>query len=606
MSPTLENGWVNWDDPGYVVNNALVHSLSWDAIVDMFTTLQVQGAYHPLTLLSWAVDYSIAGPNPQFFHAVNLILHLANTALVFWFIYLLCGRAKIAALTALLFGIHPMHLGPVAWISSRKDLLCAFFYLASLITYLKFLKNDDGRRRLFALCLVSFLFALLSKGVAMTLPVAMLAIDYWFKREQWGRRLLEKTPFFVLSIIFGIVAVAGQQSGKAMEDFQAINYFEAFFAGFYGLAVYFIKTLIPFQLSAFHPYPVLSEQSQPWYFYSAILPVLVLFYFCFRFRKGFPALIFGVMLFLIVIAPVLQFLPIGEAIIAERYTYLSYVGLFFVLVVGGARVLEKIPAGKKGVRKVVCLAIIVYLGIISIVTFQRGAVWQNGETLWTDVIEKYPTHYFSYRGRASWFTEQGNTDQAIADYSESIRLNPDFYEGYNNRGFLYLQAKKYDLALADFGQSITIKPDFVFGYANRGLVYFTAKQYQKALDDFEQAVELAPGTAANYANRGLAHQRLENLQQALFDFNRAIELDPKQPIYYKDRGFLFGVMNQHVKALADFGQAIELNPGYAEAYYWRSIGYFDLKQFDLAQKDALRARELGYPVGDEYLNSLRF
>ena len=334
MLPTLNNGWVNWDDPGYILGNPLVHSLTPGAVADMFTTLQVQGAYHPLTLLSWAWDYSFSGSQPQIYHLTNLFFHLANVALVFFMIYLLCGRFEVAGFTALLFGIHPMHLEAVAWISSRKDLLYAFFFLLGLVTYLKYLNHETHRRLFYGLCFLSFLFSLLAKGVAVTFPFVLFTIDFLIKRREWSKQLLEKVPFIALSLIFAIVAVLAQQAGQAMEKFHAINYSQSVFVGFYGIILYSIKALVPFQLSAFHPYSAFPGETLPWYFYGAILPVLLLLYLCVRFGKQRPMVVFGIAFFLITIAPVLQFLPIGEAIIAERFTYLAYIGLFFSLAIG--------------------------------------------------------------------------------------------------------------------------------------------------------------------------------------------------------------------------------------------------------------------------------
>ncbi len=605
MLPTLDNGWVNWDDPGYVLNNPLVHSFTLDTVQDMFATLQIQGAYHPLTLLSWALDYSHSGSQPLVYHLTNLFFHLANVALVFWFIYIVCGSVQVAVLTALLFGIHPMHLEAVAWISSRKDLLYAFFFLLGLITYLKYLNREINRWRPYLLCMLFFLFSLLAKGVAITFPFVLLAIDFYKKRQEWRKQILEKAPFIALSIAFGILAIVAQQSGKAMEDVLAIAYSQSFFSGFYGLIIYTIKAFVPFQLSAFHPYPFLPGTALPWYFYVAPILVLLTAYLGIRFRNRFRTTVFGLTFFVITIAPVLQFLPFGEAIIAERFTYLSYIGLFFLLAAGVMYFKNKKNDIAMRYGNVVYVAFWVYVSLLSVATFQHSEVWQNGETLWTDVINKYPTNFRGFRGRASYFLEKGDHDRALADYSECIRLNPGFYEAYNNRGFIYLKSSKYDLSLNDFNKALELRNDFYASYINRGLLFFTTRRYGNAIGDFTQAIKLDSTFAGNYHNRGLSRQRLEKLQLAHADYNKAIELAPQNALFYKDRGFLYGLLSKYDKALADFNRAIELYPGYAEAYYWRSIGYYDLKRYDSALQDALQARKLGYSVEEEYIKSLQ-
>jgi tetratricopeptide (TPR) repeat protein len=605
LLPNLNNGWVNWDDPDYVLNNALIRPLSVDNVKTIFTALQYQGNYHPLTLLSYAADYAIGGFEPRVYHATNVLWHLANVALVFWLIYLLCGRMEVAGLTALLFGIHPMHLESVAWVSSRKDVLYGFFFLLGLVAYLHHLKSKPGRKPFYWMCMLLFLLSLLCKGMAVTFPLVLLAIDYLKERLGWRRLILEKVHFLVLSLAFGILAVVAQQQGAALEEVREVAYSDSFFVASYGTLVYLIKALIPFQLSAFHPYPALVGQPLPWYFYGAALPVLLLVFLCVRFQHRCRLGVFGLAFFVMAIAPVLQFLPVGQAVIAERYTYLAYIGLFFPLAVAVVHLIGIGIDAAAQHRHAVFAALLIYVGLLGAMTFQRSGKWENGETLWTDVIEKYPSDFFAYGTRASYYMEKGDHEKALADYDECLRLNPGFYEAFNNRGLIYTGMRKYDLALADFDKSLKLKDDYSYSYTNRGLVYLNTKRYENALADLNQAIALNPDFTNNYYNLGLVHQRLENLPLALENYNKAIGLDPQQPMFYKDRGFLFGFLNQYDKALADFSQAIELDPSYAEAYYWRSIGFFDLKRYDLALQDALQARHLGYRVEDDYIKSLQ-
>ncbi|ETW97405.1 MAG: hypothetical protein ETSY1_22875 [Candidatus Entotheonella factor] len=226
MWPTLGNGWTNWDDQFYVLHNPLIRDISIDRIKTIFLTLQVQGIYHPLTLVSYALDYALSGLEPATYHATNLILHILNVGLVFWFIYLLVGSTHIATVTAILFGIHPMHLESVAWISARKDVLYALFFISGLIVYLYYLQSYKRKLGLYLLCFLMFLLSLLSKGMAVTFPLLLLCIDFLLKRRLKGVVIWEEVPFLLLSAGFGIIAIIAEQVGAALVALNQYNYGE--------------------------------------------------------------------------------------------------------------------------------------------------------------------------------------------------------------------------------------------------------------------------------------------------------------------------------------------------------------------------------------------
>lgn len=276
MAPNINNGWVNWDDENFILNNPLVEHITSENVKKVFTTLENNGGYTPLVVLSWSLDYSADGFNAQVFHTTNILLHLINVSLVFILILSLTQRIELAVIVALLFGIHPMQLEAVAWITSRKDLLYGLFYLAGLITYLKYLKNENGhRRKLYLLCLLFFAGSLLSKGMAVTFPVTLLIIDQFMKRKNLRLLIIEKIPFLVLSIIVGLIAVSAQQQGGAIGEMENISFVDSFFVACYGLVVYVFKAIIPMNLSSYHPYPYALGESLPFYFYGALIPAIM-------------------------------------------------------------------------------------------------------------------------------------------------------------------------------------------------------------------------------------------------------------------------------------------------------------------------------------------
>src|SRR6266571_3392951 len=254
FSPSLDNGFTNWDDPGYVLENYSIRDLSQKNVANVFTSY-LQGNYHPLTVLSYAVEYKFFQLDPKIYHITNLLLHVLNTTFVFWLIRLLTGRLETAAITAVLFGIHPLHVESVAWISERKDVLFSLFYLGSLISYVLSLTKVQDRVRYLIMSLVLFILSLLSKGVAVTLPLVLLLIDYYFKRTFTKKIFIEKIPFFLLSIGFGVIAILAQKSEGAIQTMTTYPFYDRLLIASYGIVTYLFKIFVPQQLSAFYPYP---------------------------------------------------------------------------------------------------------------------------------------------------------------------------------------------------------------------------------------------------------------------------------------------------------------------------------------------------------------
>ncbi|MCD4729781.1 MAG: hypothetical protein K8R74_04210, partial [Bacteroidales bacterium] len=255
--PLHQNGFlISWDDNRYIIDNPHIKDLNLNSITQSFTIFY-DGHYHPLTLISLAIDYHLYDLNPMGYHVTNLILHLINTFLVFWLVFLLFEKKDriIPLVTALLFGISTMHVESIAWASERKNLLYATFFLLSLIAYLRYLKTNRTWFYLFALGL--FVCSLLSKVMAIPLSITLFLVDYFLNRNLLSRKVwLEKIPFLLVAIIFGVIAIIAQKSSwgddLSQEQYSFIE--RILFSGF-AFITYILKLLIPYKLSGFYPYP---------------------------------------------------------------------------------------------------------------------------------------------------------------------------------------------------------------------------------------------------------------------------------------------------------------------------------------------------------------
>lgn len=573
LFPNIGNGWVNWDDENYIVNNTMVHGFSMKRLIAIFKTPQVMGNYHPLTLLTYAIEYEFAGDNASVFHTTNIVLHLINVVIVFLLVFKLTGKYQIAFFVSLLFGIHPMHLESVAWISSRKDMLFSLFLLLGFLTYLKYIQRKNIG--FYLLTLAMFCLSVLSKGMAIIFPPILVLIDVLYQRKFQKNIILEKIPFFLIAIAFTFIGITAQQSGGAMNELTDVVTLQNIFIGTYGFAIYIIKLFIPFQLSAFHPYPFVDMNEMPFYFYISILIVPVFVYLLIRTYKKQAIIFFGLLFYVISIAPVLQILPFGKALFAERYTYISYIGLLLALVVfiynGSVSFGKKYPTIKKLLLQGIFFSIIIF----AYITYTRSAVWKNSDSLWTDVIDKYPDDYFAYGNRAN---AEPNSIIAIEDYNKCIELNPAFFEAYNNRGLKFLKLKEYQSAVNDFNAALQINPDYPKSYVNLGLCYTNLNKFDNAFDAFNRAITLDAKSALSYFNRGALYNKTNQMQKAVIDFSNAIKLNSNIHQFYEERGRAYFQLNEYKKALADFNTALLINPDSKTALEQRSLLMLNMKE----------------------------
>lgn len=615
--PSLKNGFTNWDDNVYVAENSLIKSTSSDNIVEIFSFESiVSNNYHPLTILSLAIDYAKSGYNPHTYHFTNLLFHLLNTALVFWFVFLLTHKRIVpTAFVAFFFALHPMHVESVAWISERKDVLYVFFLMASLIAYYKYVQATSTTKTvlLYSISFLLFYLSILSKAMAVVLPLLLLLIDYYIARAWTKKVFLEKIPFFILSIIYGVLASNVQQG--AIADIDTFTGLQRLSFASYGLVNYILKLVVPINLSCFYPYPSLINGHLPVVFY--IVPFIALLFigliiYSFKKHKAFA---FGASFFIISLALVLQFISVGQVIMADRYSYLSYIGILFSLGVGLDSLLLIDNIRLKVIKKMT-IPVVIVLGLISIkLTSERIKVWKNSDTLWSDAIEKYPSSE-SFRNRGSYLVNkiaydkgtknvsENEYDRALQDFTISIKMNPDNAKVYINRANIYGLKQQFNLALNDYSKAIELDKTDYQTFFNRGITYSLMKQYKNAATDYSTTLEMKPDFIDAKRNRAYVYADDGNFEQAITELNQLIEREPQNADYYFYRGYSYYKTGQLKLALTDNSEAIKYKPTYSAAYFNRSVINKALNNFKDAKNDAIQAQQLGYSVDKNYINEL--
>ncbi len=578
FSGSLNNDFItNWDDKGYIIDNEYVKDLSLEGIVNIFANYDYSN-YHPITILTYALEYKMFGLNPKAYHISNLLLHLLNIILVYFFVSLLCKKRVIALVTALLFAIHPMHVESIAWISERKDLLYALFFIGALISYLFYLKKPKSYKYLI-LTFVLFALSLMSKSAAVIFPVALFAVDYYYKRKIRLNNLLEKLPFFILSGIFGYINIIAQKAGGAIDTAPIYGFFDKIFLVSYSIVFYIIKLFIPGDLSALHYYPDKVGGLFPLEYYIAPILLILIIWAIYKNRLYKREIIFGTLFFIITIGLTIQIIPFGQAIVSERYTYIPYIGLFFIIGLIYNNILETKNYSIKKLIPYVSLSIIGAVIILSVLTIERNKVWKNGNILFTDVINKYPDKAYGYYNRAAYKLHKNDLKGAISDFNKAIDAYPNYFDAYINRGVTKQKANQYSEAIIDFNKAETIIPNHPNIYLNRGGSKFSLKNYDGAIRDFTIAISLNPEETKAYFNRGLVYSQLNNLDAAIEDFNKASSLNPKFANACHNCGIAKYKLKQYKEAIIEFNKTIKINPNFAEAYHNRGTAKCGINKY---------------------------
>ena len=597
----------SWDDNIYVIDNPDVKALHGDSLGSTLKNLftgYVTGNYHPLTMLSYSIEYGMFKLNPTPYHFTNLLFHLLNIVLVFYLIWLLTKQQWTAFITALLFAIHPMHVESVAWISERKDVLYAFFYLAALCMYVKYLKEEKKKRQHYFLVLILFIASVLSKGMAVSFPIVLFIIDYFQGRKFDRQSLLEKVPFLLVSGIFGYVAILAQRSANATDDLSmlTVNLGDKILFACYGIVMYLWKLIAPIHLSPHYPLPDKQGGALPTLFYLSPLIVLAIAFVIYKSKRYGKDVLFGFGFFLITVMLVLQLLPVGNIILAERYSYLPYIGIFFIV----ARLVNKTIENKSGKynswRTPSIAALVIFTVFCFYTTTQRCKIWENDFTMWSDAIEEFNNNSFAYNSRGDAYFFSNQYENAIVDYNRAIELKNN--HPYYNRGQAYYKLKKYDEALKDFSKTVELNPAFARGYSMRAILYTDANKFDEALSDYSKALQYQPDNSIAYHNRGILYKKNNKFPEALENFNSAIQINSNYAEAYNNRAIVYRNLQKNDEALKDFNKAIELQPDFARPYYYRGMLFYDSGNKQKACEDIQKAASLGFQSAVESLNKL--
>lgn len=620
FAASVSNDFVFFDDDKAILYNKALLNPSFSA----FFTGQNLGMYAPLSWIAYWVGHSISGTEAWGYHLLALLLHALNAVLVFALLKTLSGKAWPGFFAAVLFAVHPIQVEAVSWAAALSTVLFSTFYLLSLIAYLRW-KLNSGAVWL-GLSLLAFLAACFSKSAAVTLPLVLLAMDYYLQRQSPSKSntntggLLSKVPFFAFALLFGLYTFSTRaQEGHDIDATSAAYSFaDRFFMVCQTLLFYPFKMLVPLGFSISYPF-VKMDGAWGWDYYAAPLVLAVLGYLVWKYWRNNPDALLGLALYLLPLSIMLPFRTVGTfELRSDRYVYLSCVGLFFI----AGLFVEKL---KPLVRNALLIGITALFGFLA---FKQTSVWEDGVRLFRNCTEKTPESSLCQCNLAYNQLISNNFEASAMHYSEALYYDPNVVEAYNGRGQAYFHLQKYPEALVDFtkaiqggivtpklflnrgkclvilnrasealpdlNRSIELEPAAAETYYFRGVVFEKAGDIDRAVEDYGRALELNPNYVEALVNRGLLHVKALKYAEAISDYSSALPLSAPsaQPMILNNRAYAKLKLGQNNQALEDVEKALGLNPNYPFAYNTRAAIFQAMGQPAKAQEDLAKAQRL--------------
>lgn len=518
--PVVHHGFLNYDDDDYVTNNPMVENgLTFAGVKWAFTTGHASN-WHPLTWLSLMLDVTLFGLNAGAMHFVNVLFHAANVALLFVLLLRLTGRVGPSVFIAALFGWHPLHVESVAWIAERKDVLSTFFALLSLLAYAKSVQEKSRRQLGFAL--LFFALGLMAKPMLVTLPFVMLLVDFWpfrrFNTSTFQRLIVEKVPFFVLTVVSCVVTYLAQSRGHAVAALGTVPLVFRLENAVVAVAHYAVKLFWPEPMAVIYPLVRISfVELAP----AAALLILVSLA-AWHWRKSRPYFLIGWLWFVGTLVPVIGLVQVGAAAMADRYTYIPSIGFFMAVVFGLDELAGRFPA----FRRIVPTGAILLLAVSVFGTEIQLRYWRNSETLFRHSLAVTRNNDIARFDLGLALDQEGKTAEALAQYREALQLNPDRYQIHNNIGIILDQQGRAAAALKEFRDCIKLAPNLATFHNSAGNELVKLGKYDEALKEFAEAGRLDPHSATPHIEIAKVFFREGRDAKAVDELHTALQLEP--------------------------------------------------------------------------------
>mgnify|MGYP005852827073 CR=1 FL=1 len=553
-APACHYGFLSYDDPAYVSQNAqVIRGLTLEGVRWAFTTGHASN-WHPVTWMSHMLDVTLFGMNAGRHHCVNLLLHIANAILLFGLLYRTTGARGPSAAVAALFAAHPLHVESVVWIAERKP--------------------DPGRYLTVA---AVFALGLMSKPMLVTLPPVLLLLDLWplnrvrfesGSSRVWLGLLREKAPLFLMSAASSVATILAQWRGGAVQDFELLPMHQRAANALVSYAAYLGRMLWPAHLAPYYPYqPLPTGIVLGCALILAAVSAVVI-----RFSRNRPFLFMGWFWYVITLVPVIGLIQVGGQARADRYTYIPLIGIFIIAAWGIPLVFEGLQGGRTMPTAAACILVCV----LAAGARSQVRCWESDLSLWRHAVEKTGDNYFARTNLGFALMGGGDLDAAVAQFNEALRIRPESAETHNGLGTALLKLGQPDAALERFTTALRIRPGFAEAHSNRGMALAQRGDIGEAFAEFQRALQISPESPEIQYNFGFALANLGKPDEAMLHFRKALTLKPDYADAHFQMGNVYAGMEMWSEAEAEYTEAIRIRPKYADAH--NNLGVILLRQ----------------------------
>ena len=560
--------FITLDDDAYIKGNVMVNrGVTLAGVAWAFSTFD-QGNWHPLTWIAHMMDSQLFGMNAGGHLLVNALIHIANTLLVFWFLFRTTHARWPSALAAALFALHPLHVESVAWAAERKDTLSTFFGLLSLIAYARYAEARSNSR--YAWTAITLALGLLAKPMLVTWPFVMLLLDYWPLRrfDLTSRKdvatklwplLREKLPLFAIVAASAVITTLAQSHGGAVRTFQEFPIALRVVNAVVSYAKYLLLTFWPNDLAVYYPYTTAGTPA--WQIICAAFLLIGITALCFFQRKSRPYLVVGWLWFLGTLVPVIGIVQVGGQTMADRYFYIPSIGLFIVIAFGLAD-FTKTRRVAPSLSAAVGSGILLALAILTNAQIHR---WSDSFTLFKHTLAVTPPNLMIENNLGSALSRSGLHDEAAAHFEKALQIMPAHYEpllydALLNMGISRFYQNRLPEAIEYCQSALRLRPDAPKAHDLLGMALAMQGHGEAALDEMRHAAELAPNDADIQKDLGVTLARLGRIPESIDHFHEALRLNPYNASAHNNLGLSLLESGKPGESIPEFEAALRLNP----------------------------------------------
>ena len=578
--------FVDYDDQLYVTANFKTqYGMSWNSISSAFTDLHIS-MWHPLTMMSHALDWQLFGDRAGGHHWSSIILHIFNTILLFLLLNQMTGAIWRSAIVAALFGVHPINVESVAWVAERKNVLSTFFWFLTMLFYTHYVRKPDWKR--YALVCLCFVLGLMAKPMLVTLPFVLLLMDYWpfnrvaigttyqtespylmvSEKRKPGGLIWEKLPLFILSGLSVFMTIYAAKSASTIMNGEVMSVSPRIYNAILSYGTYLRKLFWPVDLAVFYPMETVSVyQMLP----SALL-IIAITVVCCRYFKKYPYLSVGWFWYLGILVPVIGLVQVGSQSMADRYAYIPSIGIFVALVWIIADFVRRRPA----VQKISLVLSVCLIAILCMATRYQTEYWRDSSALFQRALDETHRNYFAHVGIANELIKQNKLEEATNHLHTAINLNPANpanYVAYIILGkALDKQGKKTE-AITEFKNALRIKPVSDEAYHRIGFILFQEGRVDEAVEAYRKAISLNNDYPTYHDSLGNAYLTQGKIKEAIHEYQEVLRIQPVNAIAYNNLGMIFMNQGKADESVKYFLDAVKIEPTFANAHFRLSVLY---------------------------------